>query len=429
MKNHPEFSSISFNAKNVSERHVEGSVKLSFYQRIIDYVFHPMHLGRLTITLPDGKVLIYGNGQGGVKASITIVNNAFFKKCVLFGDVGFGESYCDGDWETDDITKVIEWMITNVDNHPTLMSDKEKRAPVNFFKVFNNMLSFFRKNSLLGSRKNIGVHYDLGNKFYQLFLDPSLTYSSAYFKNKEQTLEEAQYQKYEELCRKLHLKRTDHVLEIGSGWGGFAIYAAKSFGCRITTVTISREQFKYVLQRIAYEGLTDKITVELKDYRDIEGKFDKIVSIEMLEAVGHEYYYSYFKQCHQLLKKDGLIALQVILSPDNRYESFRKNIDWIQKHIFPGSLLPSMAIIQKNINQTGDLNLHHFEDITSHYVRTLDIWHDNFNKKLDQIQSLDFDQQFIRKWNYYLCYCEAAFNTRNISVAQLVFSRPNNTSL
>jgi len=262
-----------------------------------------------------------------------------------------------------------------------------------------------------------------------LFLDPSLTYSSAYFRHNEQSLEDAQYQKYEELCRKLHLKKTDHILEIGSGWGGFAIYAAKNYGCRITTVTISREQFKYVLQRIVHEQLADKITVELRDYRDIKGKFDKIVSIEMLEAVGHEYYHSYFKQCHQLLKKDGLLALQVILSPDNRYESFRKNIDWIQKHIFPGSLLPSMAIIQKNINQTGDLNLYHFEDITSHYVRTLDIWHDNFNKKLEQIKSLDFDQQFIRKWNYYLCYCEAAFSTRNISVAQLIFSRSNNASL
>lgn len=402
---------------------------LNIYQRIIDLVFRPMHLGRLVIALPDGQMLSYGMGQGGVTANIKIINNNFFKKCVLFGDVGFGESYVDGDWETEDITKVIEWMIINVDNHPTLMSDKHKHAPVNFLKILNNMISFYRKNSLIGSRKNIGAHYDLGNEFYQLFLDPSLTYSSAYFKNMEQSLEDAQYQKYEELCRKARLKKTDHVLEIGSGWGGFAIYAAKNYGCRITTVTISREQFKYVLQRIAHERLTDKITVELRDYRDIEGKFDKIVSIEMLEAVGHEYYHSFFQQCHQLLKKDGLLALQVILSPDNRYESFRKNIDWIQKHIFPGSLLPSMAIIQKNINQTGDLNLYHFEDITSHYVRTLDIWHDNFNKKLEQIKSLDFDQQFIRKWNYYLCYCEAAFSTRNISVAQLIFSRSNNASL
>jgi len=403
--------------------------RLNFYQGIIDHVFRPMHLGRLVMVLPDTDALIYGNGLGGVQAQIRIVDNVFFKKCVLFGDVGFGESYVDGDWETDDITKVIAWMITNVETHPTLMSDRHKRTPVNILKVLNNMISFFRRNSLVGSRKNIGAHYDLGNEFYRLFLDPSLTYSSAYFKNTGQSLQEAQYQKYEELCRKLHLKKTDHVLEIGSGWGGFAVYAVKNFGCRVTTVTISEQQYQYVASRIAEEKLGDRITVELKDYRHIEGRFDKIVSIEMIEAVGHEYYASYFAQCHRLLKKDGLLALQMIMSPDNRYESFRKNMDWIQKHIFPGSLLPSMAVILKAVNQTGDLNLHHFEDITPHYVRTLGVWRNNFNQKADQVQSLGFDRAFIRKWNYYLSYCEAAFSTRNISVAQLVFSRPNNLSL
>ncbi|MBF0504752.1 MAG: class I SAM-dependent methyltransferase [Candidatus Omnitrophica bacterium] len=388
-----------------------------------------MHLGRLVMVLPDGQILSYGHGHGGVHASIKIINNDFFKKCVLFGDVGFGESYVDGDWETDDIAKVIEWMIINVEDHPTLMADKPKRSPVNFLKIFNNMISFCRKNSLMGSKKNIGAHYDLGNEFYQLFLDPSLTYSSAYFKNMGQSLEDAQYQKYEELCRKLRLKKTDHVLEIGSGWGGFAIYAAKNFGCRVVTTTISQQQFDYASRRIALEGLSDKITIELKDYRKLKGKFDKIVSIEMLEAVGHDYYATYFSQCHRLLKKDGLLGLQMILSPDNRYESFRKNIDWIQKHIFPGSLLPSMAVIQRAINRTGDLNLYHFEDITPHYVRTLSIWRDNFNNNLDSIRPLGFNEEFIRKWNYYLSYCQAAFSTRNISVAQAVFSRPNNLTL
>lgn len=403
--------------------------KLSFYQRIIDYVFTPMRLGRLVMTLPDGQVLSYGAGPGGVEANIRIVNHDFFKKCVLFGDVGFGESYVDGDWQTDDITKVIEWMIINVDYHPTLMSDRKKFSPVNFFKICNNMLSFFRKNSLDGSRKNISAHYDLGNEFYQLFLDPTLTYSAAYFKNNDESLEAAQYQKYAALCDKLRLKPTDHLLEIGSGWGGFAIYAAKNFGCRVTTVTVSQQQFNYALRRIAAERLDDRITIKLKDYRKLNGKFDKIVSIEMLEAVGHEYYETYFRQCHHLLKKDGVLALQMILSPDHRYESFRKNMDWIQKHIFPGSLLPSMAIIQQTINQTGDLNLHDFEDIGTHYAKTLDIWRKNFNQRLDQVRAFGFDETFIRKWNYYLSYCQAAFSTRNISVAQVVFSRPNNLTL
>ncbi|MCB9772325.1 MAG: class I SAM-dependent methyltransferase [Candidatus Omnitrophica bacterium] len=408
---------------------LSGKTRLNLCQRIIDHVFRPMHLGRMTLILPNGGMLTYGNGQGGVHASIRINRNDFFKKCVLFGDVGFGEAYVDGDWETDDITKVIEWMIINVDNHPTLMSDKKKRTPVNFLKICNNILSFFRKNSLLGSQKNISAHYDLGNEFYQLFLDSSMTYSSAYFKHPNQSLEDAQYQKYEGLCQKLKLKPTDHVLEIGSGWGGFAIYAAKNYGCHVTTVTVSQQQFNFALYRIAAEQLADKITLELKDYRKVEGKFDKIVSIEMLEAVGHEYYESYFSQCHHLLKKDGILALQMILSPDNRYESFRKNIDWIQKHIFPGSLLPSVAIIQKMINKTGDLNLYHFEDITADYVKTLAIWRENFNKKLEQVRGQGFDETFIRKWNYYLSYCEAAFKTRNISVAQVVFTRPNNLSL
>jgi len=403
--------------------------QLTLYQRTIDRIFSPMHEGRLTMILTDGRILTYGKAEAGVHAQIKIKHDDFFKKCVLFGDVGFGESYVDGDWETDDITKVIEWMISNVENHPTLMADKPKRSPVNFLKVFNNMHSLSRKNSLQGSRKNIHFHYDLGNDFYKLFLDPSMTYSSAYFKDLEQSLEHAQYQKFEQLCQKLRLKKTDHLLEIGSGWGGFAFYVAKNFGCRVTTVTISSEQFDYVSRKSTQDKMTDKITVVLKDYRKIEGKFDKIVSIEMLEAVGHEYYEAYFKQCHQLLKKDGLLALQMILSPDNRYESFRKNIDWIQKHIFPGSLLPSMAVIQKMINKTGDLNLYHFEDITTHYVRTLAIWRENFNNKRNQVHALGFDEDFIRKWNYYLSYCQAAFSTRNISVAQVVFSRPNNSLL
>ena len=398
---------------------------LTFYQRIIDHVFRPMHLGRMVMILPDGQTLTYGSKEGGVTANIHVINNDFFKKCVLFGDVGFGESYVDGDWQTDDIAKVIEWMISNVENHPTLMADKQKLSPVNFLKGLNNILSFFRKNSLNGSRKNISHHYDLGNDLYKLFLDPSMTYSSAYFKSVEKSLEEAQMQKYEQLCQKMHLKRSDHVLEIGTGWGGFAIYAAKNYDCRVTTVTISRQQYDYAIQKIAEEGLAPKIKVELKDYRKIEGVFDKIVSIEMLEAVGHEFYKAYFSKCHQLLKKDGLLALQMILSPDNRYESFRMNVDWIQKHIFPGSLLPSMAVIMKNINQTGNLNLYHFEDMTLDYAKTLSMWRENFNRNQDRVRGLGFDASFIRKWNYYLSYCQAAFFTRNIAVAQAIYKRPN----
>lgn len=399
--------------------------RLKIYQRIIDHTFKPMKKGRLTMRLPDGNVLAYGDGRDGVSAEIRIYNNDFFKKCVFYGDIGFGESYMDGDWDTKDITAVIEWMIHNVENHPTLAYDSPKRTPVNLLRLLNNARFMFRRNSYTGSRRNIQYHYDLGNEFYKLFLDPSMTYSAAYFKSPEQSLEEAQWQKYAELCRKIHLKSDDHVLEIGSGWGGFAVYAAHHYKCRVTTVTISRQQYEYVVKRIAAEGLEGKVRVELKDYRDIKGKYDKIVSIEMLEAVGHEFYTTYFSKCHELLKTNGMLGLQMILSPDHRYQFFRKNMDWIQKHIFPGSLLPSMSVIQKAINQTGSLNLYGFEDMGLYYAKTLRMWREAFNKNRAQVVAQGFDRTFIRKWNYYLSYCEAAFQTRNITVAQAVYVRPN----
>jgi cyclopropane-fatty-acyl-phospholipid synthase len=411
-----------------TEKH-SARTRLGFYQRMIDFVFTPMHKGALVMVLPNGEQLSYGSKSDGVQAQITVRDNNFFKRCVLFGDVGFAESYMEGEWDSEDLTKVIEWMLINVENHPTMSDKKMRFSPVNFLKGVNNFHTLMRQNTLNGSRQNISAHYDLGNDFYELFLDSSMTYSAAYFKNVKQTLQEAQLQKYEELARKLKLKESDHLLEIGSGWGGFAVYAVKNFGCRVTTVTISTEQFEYAKKRILAENLQDKIDIQFKDYRFLTGKFDKIVSIEMIEAVGHKFYKKYFRQCHQLLKKDGLLALQMILSPDHRYENFRKNVDFIQKYIFPGSLLPSMAVVLKTINQTGDLNVFDFEDITPHYAKTLKMWSDNFNVNLEKVRSQGFDEGFIRKWNYYWSYCEAAFTTRNISVAQVVFSRPNNLSI
>lgn len=387
-----------------------------------------MKKGSMTMVLPDGEKWVFGAG-GGIAAQINVLNNGFFKKSVLFGDIGFAESYMDGDWETDNITDVINWMILNVEDHPTLMDDKEKRRPVNFFKGLNRVYRLLRPNTKKGSQKNIGDHYDLSNDFFKLILDPTMTYSAAYFQSDKESLEDAQINKYEALCRKLKLKKEDKVLEIGSGWGGFVTYAARKYGCRIDSVTISQEQFHYAKARIEREKLGDKVNIKFLDYRNLKGAYDKIVSIEMIEAVGHEFYRSFFKQCHALLKKDGILALQMILSPDHRYDSFRKNPDFIQKYIFPGSLLPSMDVIQKNIKKAGTLNLFDFEDMTPQYARTLNAWRENFNLNLESIKKLGFNDSFIRKWNYYFSYCEAAFNTRNISVAQAVFTRPNNLGL
>jgi len=401
----------------------------SLYLKTIDKVFSPMSLGLLTITLPDARVFKYGTGKDGVHAGIRVVRESLFKKCFWYGDVGFGEAYVDGDWDTDNITSVIEWMILNVENHPTLMSDRVKKTPVNFLKSLNKMYFALRSNTLRGSQKNIEDHYDLGNDFFKLFLDPTMTYSSGYFTKANQTLQEAQIEKYDQICQKIRLKHTDYLLEIGSGWGGFAIHAAKNYGCHVKTITISKKQFEHAKKRFEQEGLAGKIDIQLVDYRLVEGEFDKIVSIEMIEAVGDKFLSSYFGQIQKILKKDGLVALQMILSPDHRYDSFRENVDWIQKHIFPGSLLPSLRAIQEAIAKTGNLCLYDYDDMTPSYVKTLSIWRDNFNEKIDEVRASGFDDQFIRKWNYYKSYCEAAFKMRNISVAQAVFTRSNNLNL
>lgn len=399
--------------------------KEGFYQKVILGLLSKMPLGQACITLPDGSEMTIGNGEG-TRCTIRIQDPVFFRRCVLYGDIGFGESYVDGDWDTDNITNVIKWFLLNVDHAPTVSGSNVKSVLLNFLKAINKLYHLKRGNSISGSRKNISAHYDLNNDFFALFLDPTMTYSSAYYTKENMTLEEAQLEKYDRLCRQLHLKPSDHVLEIGSGWGGNAIYMAKTYGCKVTTLTISEEQYKFAKERIAEEKLEDKITILVKDYRLMEGAFDKIVSIEMLEAVGEEYYTEYFKKCSDLLKKDGIFAIQVITCPDSRFESLKNGVDWIQKHIFPGSLLPSVGAINQAVNSTSNLTLVDLKDIGLHYAHTLNVWYKTFNEKLDEVKKLGFDDYFIRKWNYYLCYCEAAFAMRNINVMQLVYTRPNN---
>lgn len=403
------------------------TIRQGFYEKVILNLLSKMNLGTLLISLPDGRQLKMGNGAG-VEANLEIKNAAFFKQCFYSGDIGFGESFTNGDWDTGNITNLIKWFLLNIDNAPTLSGGKTNTGLLNTLKTINKLSHLKRANSISGSKKNISQHYDLNNAFFSLFLDETMTYSSAYFREEGMTLKEAQLAKYERLCRKLKLKASDHVLEIGSGWGGNAIFMAKNYGCKVTTLTISREQFQLATERVQNEQLQDKITVLLKDYRHMEGSFDKIVSIEMLEAVGAQYYDTYFEKCSQLLNKNGLLAMQVITCPDSRFESMKKSVDWIQKHIFPGSLLPSVGAINKAINKVSDFTLVDLKDIGLHYAHTLNIWHREFNRHLSEVKSLGFDEQFIRKWNYYLCYCEAAFAMRNINVMQLLYARPNNTA-
>ena len=400
-----------------------------FYQRVVLQSLEQMTLGCLHLELPDGTKKIIGQSDAKISANVRIADWGFFRRCVLFGDVGFGEAYVDGDWDTDDITKVISWFILNVEKSPVMSGSRGKKFLINLLGRYNRILHLLRPNSLDTSRRNISEHYDLGNDFYQLFLDPTMTYSSALFSASAQTLEQAQTAKYDRLCRQLKLKPGEHVLEIGSGWGGFSKHAAKNYGVKITTITISEAQFKFARELFQKEKLASQVEIKLQDYRLLTGQFDKIVSIEMLEAVGDEFLETYFAKCHELLKPDGLLALQMITCPDSRHDSLRKNVDWIQKHIFPGSLLLSVHRVNEALRTTGDLFLHDLKDLGLSYAETLKRWRVTFNQNETAVRALKFDPRFIRKWNYYLAYCEAAFAMRNITVVQAIYTRPNNSTL
>ncbi|MBC8987765.1 class I SAM-dependent methyltransferase [Pedobacter sp. N36a] len=400
--------------------------KAGFYEKLVLNALSKMTKGSLKITLPDAQEIQIGEEQSAVKANIQIIDTAFFKNLMLYGDIGFGEAYVDGLWETDSITNVIKWVLLNIENAPSVSGSQHKTWALNVFKWLNRVYHNSRSNSISGSQKNISEHYDLNNDFFSLFLDPSMTYSSGYFYKEGLSLAAAQNAKYQRLCTQLCLKPTDHVLEIGSGWGANAIFMAKNYGCKVTSVTISKEQQHWAMEQVSAAGLSDLITIEIMDYRDLKGSFDKIVSIEMLEAVGHNYYQEYFSKCNALLKADGILAIQVITSPDSRYDSLRKGVDWIQKHIFPGSLLPSVAKINEAINKTSNLTMVDLKDLGLDYERTLQLWTEQFNRHRLAVKALGFDDRFIRKWQYYFNYCEAAFAMRNINVMQMVYVRPNN---
>lgn len=402
--------------------------KVGFYENAVLNLISKMDKGQLSLYLPGGEHLEIGDGKGGVKATITIKDPAFYKNLVLYGDIGFGEGFVNGLWDTDNITNVIKWVLLNIENAPSVSGSKTKTLVLNVFKWLNRIYHNSRANTISGSQKNIAEHYDLNNDFFATFLDPTMTYSSGYFIEENTSLLDSQYAKYQRLAHQMNLQPTDHVLEIGSGWGGNAIYMAGTYGCRVTSVTISAAQQKLGMERVAAAGLTGKVDIIIRDYRDIEGEYDKIVSIEMLEAVGHNYYEEYFAKCNAVLKPDGILAFQVITSPDSRYASLRKGVDWIQKHIFPGSLLPSVAKLNEAINKTSDLTLVDLKDMGLDYARTLNLWCEEFNKNIGSVKALGFDDAFIRKWQYYFNYCEAAFAMRNINVMQMVYTRPNNTN-
>ncbi len=398
-----------------------------------------MRRGHLRIELPDGTVHEFGERapagalpQGiSAFARIAVKHERFFKRCVLAGDIGFAEAYLDGEWETSDLTAVIGFFIHNLDQAPTLSGSRNRAFALNLLRSLNRFGHLLRPNSRATARRNIREHYDLSNEFFALWLDPSMMYSSARWPADapDLSLEEAQREKNDALCRALQLTASDHVLEIGTGWGGWSIHAARTYGCRVTSLTLSEQQAALARQRIATAGLADRVDVQLRDYRDETGRYDKLVSIEMMEAIGHRYLPDFCRTIARVLKPEGIAALQFITCPDSRYDEFRRGVDFIQKHIFPGSLLLSLNRVNALLSRAGSFVLHQLDDMGPDYARTLRMWHERFLAQSAAVRALEFDERFVRKWSYYLCYCEAAFALRNISVVQAVYTRPNNLAL
>jgi cyclopropane-fatty-acyl-phospholipid synthase len=390
-------------------------------QRSSDRLLHELgrrlKVGRLTVQLPDGTQRTFRGAVDGPSAEIRVHERAALWRLMLGGEVAGGEAYMDGLWSSPDLVAAIRLAALN--REALNLRAGWYRVPMQLPRTLAHRA---RRNTVAGARRNITAHYDLGNDFYRLFLDETLTYSSAVFASPDQPLAEAQRNKYRIMAERAGLGPDSHVLEIGTGWGGFALYAAGELGCRVTTITISRAQHELASQRIRDAGLSDRVTAELRDYREIEGQFDAIVSIEMLEAVGAEYYETFFRACDRALKTGGRMSLQSICFPDVTYEPQRRGSNWIQQYIFPGGLLPSLAQIERSLHGTR-LLITGTQDIAEHYVRTLATWRAAFLGRLPEVRAMGFEERFIRMWEYYLAISEAGFATGLAQDQQIVFEK------
>lgn len=354
--------------------------------------------------------------QSDLKAVIHVHDKQLMELLFRNGVLGASEGFIRGYWTSDNLVEVIQILARNRDVLDRMNQNVFSKTSQLFLKAWYSS----RKNSIEGSRKNIADHYDLSNDFFKLFLDPSMMYSSAVFKDPDMTLEQASDYKKEIICQKLKLQPMDHLVEIGSGWGGFAIYAAQHYGCKVTTITISQAQYDEAVKRVNAAGLAHRVEIQLKDYRLLEGKYDKLVSIEMIEAVGEQYLSTYFKQCRQLLKPNGLALIQAITIEDTRYEKALKTIDYIKRYIFPGSFIPCISVMTQAASEQ-QLRLKHLEDIGQSYAQTLHCWRELFLAQRDRVLKLGFDEDFIRMWDFYLCYCEGGFKEGVISDVHLLF--------
>jgi cyclopropane-fatty-acyl-phospholipid synthase len=411
------------NSSGLSPRHLRGTHSRPIQRlarRALLSALRGLERGALHVEDESGE-WDFGRSCDDFPAPIRLdVRDAAFWPAVAFGgSMGGSDSYIRGDWRTNDLTGLIRLLIQN---EAVLGGFDAGLGRIG--EALRRAAHGLRRNTRFGSRRNIRAHYDLGNDFFAQFLDPTMTYSAGIFERESSSLEEASVAKYERICRKLALDRRDRVLEIGSGWGGFALHAARTRGCHVTTTTLSPAQREVALERVAAAGLRDRIDVLLEDYRELRGRFDKLVSIEMIEAVGHQYLDAFFRTCARRLESHGLMALQAILIADGLYESARRTVDFIKAYIFPGGCLPSMASIGRSLARVCDLRMVHLEDLTPHYARTLRAWRTRFDSNRGAIARLGYSAEFQRMWEFYLCYCEAGFVERRIASAQLMLAMP-----
>jgi len=353
------------------------------------------------------------------EVTLRVRNPRFYSDVVFAGTVGAGEAYINGYWHCDDLTGLVRLMVIN--RH--LMDDVDSGWSALSAPLLR-LAHWLNRNDKSGSRRNIAAHYDLGNAFFELFLDETMAYSCGIFERPDSTLLEASTAKFDAACSKLALQPGQHLVEIGTGWGGLAIHAARHYGCRVTTTTISREQYELARERIARAGLDGQITVLLEDYRDLRGEYDALVSIEMIEAVGHQYLDTYFRQCSKLLKPTGAMLLQAITIRDQFYDEARRSVDFIKRFIFPGSFIPSVKTISESLARATDLKLFHMEDIGPHYATTLRAWRERFMSRLTEVRALGYPESFVRMWEYYLCYCEGGFEERQLGDVQMLLTKP-----
>ena len=365
----------------------------------------------------DGDFTLQCGNSAEPAATVNVHDDRFYTTLAAGGAVGASEAYMQGMWTCDQLTLLVRVLLRNTSVLRGLGNAAYK-------KPLYKLLHLMNRDSVDGSKKNISAHYDLGNKLFENFLDPTMTYSSGFFEKPDSTMQQASTAKLDRICQKLALSESDHVVEIGTGWGSFALHAARNYNCKITTTTISEEQYQLACQRVKDAGLQDRIEIVKKDYRLLTGQYDKLVSIEMIEAVGLAYLGNYFEKCASLLKPAGKMLIQAITIADQRYEFSKRNVDFIQRYIFPGGALPSVTALTNTATNETDLRMTGLEDITEHYATTMRKWREKFYLNVEQIKQLGYDNRFLRMWEYYLCYCEGGFEEKSIGCVQAEFTKP-----